>query len=185
MKELLQEWNKYIKEIQRIGTIPEREGEYDRFVLRFANTVNKLNGKVEEYKQDKFAWAEKGDIIHIISYKDNDPVGYLALKKFKDAWKVYTIGIRPHARKEGIASKLYDFVLSKTKLYSDSMQTPSARKLWIKFHNKYNIYAVDVKDGKKFDVEVAGNELKLKGSEAELYSNKDNEIHLVIDKQVN
>lgn len=174
-----------IKEIQRIDPIPEDEFGYDKFVKKAAKDAGRDKQEKEEFQGTEFVWAEnkKGNMVRIIAYDRNEPIGYLALKKFKDAWKVYTIGVRPAARGKGIASKLYDFAISKTKLYSDTMETPSMRKLWTKIYKNYDISGLDVQTGKKFDIEASGNELKSLNPEIDLYSdNEDNRYFLVVQK---
>lgn len=173
-----------IKEIQRIDPIPEDEFGYDKFVKKAAKDASKDKQDKEEFQGTEFVWAEnkKGNMVRIIAYDDNEPLGYLALKKFKDAWKVYTIGVRPAARGKGIASKLYDFAISKTKLYSDTMETPSMRKLWTKIYKKYDISGLDVNSGKTFDIEAKGDELISKDPEIDLYSDQDKGIYLVVQK---
>ena len=173
-----------IKEIQRIDPIPEDEFGYDKFVKKAAKDASKDKQEKEEFQGTEFVWAEnkKGNMVRIIAYDDNEPLGYLALKKFKDAWKVYTIGVRPAARGKGIASKLYDFAISKTKLYSDTMETPAMRKLWTKIYKNYDISGLDINSGKTFDVEAKGDELVSLDPNISLYSDKDDGIFLVVQK---
>lgn len=173
-----------IKEIQRIDPIPEDKFGYDKFVTKSASDAEKIKQEKEEFQGTEFLWSESknGKMIRIIAYDDNEPIGYLALKKFKDAWKVYTIGVRPAARGKGIASKLYDFAISKTKLYSDTMQTPSMRKLWTKIYKNYDISGLDINSGKTFDIEAKGDELVSLDPNISLYSDKDDGIFLVVQK---
>lgn len=173
-----------IKEIQRIDPIPEDKFGYDKFVTKSASDAEKIKQEKEEFQGTEFLWSESknGKMVRIIAYDDNEPIGYLALKKFKDAWKVYTIGVRPAARGKGIASKLYDFAISKTKLYSDTMQTPSMRKLWTKIYKNYDISGLDINSGKTFDIEAKGDELVSLDPNISLYSDKDDGIFLVVQK---
>lgn len=173
-----------IKEIQRIDPIPEDKFGYDKFVTKSASDAEKIKQEKEEFQGTEFLWSESknGKMVRIIAYDDNEPIGYLALKKFKDAWKVYTIGVRPAARGKGIASKLYDFAISKTKLYSDTMETPAMRKLWTKIYKNYDISGLDINSGKTFDVEAKGDELVSLDPNISLYSDKDDGIFLVVQK---
>lgn len=173
-----------IKEIQRIDPIPEDKFGYDKFVTKSASDAEKIKQEKEEFQGTEFLWSESknGKMVRIIAYDNNEPIGYLALKKFKDAWKVYTIGVRPAARGKGIASKLYDFAISKTKLYSDTMETPAMRKLWTKIYKNYDISGLDINSGKTFDVEAKGDELVSLDPNISLYSDKDDGIFLVVQK---
>lgn len=173
-----------IKEIQRIDPIPEEEFGYDKFVTKSAKDAEKIKKDREEFQGTEFLWSESknGNLVRIIAYDGNEPIGYLALKRFKDAWKVYTIGVRPAARGKGIASKLYDYAVSKTKLYSDTMETPGMRKLWTKIYKNYDISGLDINTGKTFDVEAQGDELVSKDPKIDLYSGEDKGIYLVVQK---
>lgn len=173
-----------IKEIQRIDPIPEDKFGYDKFVTKSASDAEKIKQEKEEFQGTEFLWSESknGKMVRIIAYDGNEPIGYLALKKFRDAWKVYTIGVRPMARGKGIASKLYDYAVSKTKLYSDTMETPGMRKLWTKIYKNYDISGLDINTGKTFDVEVQGDELVSKDPKIDLYSGEDKGIYLVVQK---
>lgn len=173
-----------IKEIQRIDPIPEEEFGYDKFVTKSARDAEKISKEKEEFQGTEFLWSQSknGNMVRIIAYDNNEPVGYLALKKFKDAWKVYTIGVRPAARGKGIASKLYDYAVSKTKLYSDTMETPGMRKLWTRIYKNYDISGLDINTGKTFEIEAQGNELVSKDPKIDLYSKEDNGIYLVVQK---
>ena len=173
-----------IKEIQRIDPIPEDKFGYDKFVTKSAGDAEKVKKEKEDFQGTEFLWSESknGKMVRIIAYDGNEPIGYLALKKFRDAWKVYTIGVRPMARGKGIASKLYDFAISKTKLYSDTMETPAMRKLWTKIYKNYDISGLDINTGKTFDIEAKGDELVSKDPNIDLYSDKDDGIFLVIQK---
>ena len=173
-----------IKEIQRIDPIPEEVFGDDKFVTKSAKDAEKIKKDREEFQGTEFLWSESknGNLVRIIAYDGNEPIGYLALKKFKDAWKVYTIGVRPAARGKGIASKLYDYAVSKTKLYSDTMETPGMRKLWTKIYKNYDISGLDINTGKTFDVEAQGDELVSKDPKIDLYSGEDKGIYLVVQK---
>mgnify|MGYP003347193691 CR=1 FL=1 len=103
---------KKIKEIQRIDKIPEDKFSYIKFVDKAAADAAKKPGNVENYDGLDIMWAETKNLVRIIAYMDKKPAGYLALKKFKDAYKVYTIGVKPEFRGKGIASTLYDYAIS-------------------------------------------------------------------------
>jgi GNAT superfamily N-acetyltransferase len=174
---------KNVKEIQRIDKIPEEEFSYVKFVDKASADAEKKPGKKEEFEGLQLMWSEAKSIVRIIAYEDNKPMGYLALKKFKDAYKVYTIGVKPEARGKGIASILYDYAISKTKLYSDTMETPAMRKLWTKIYRKYDISGLDLETGKKFEIDVDGDELKSLDPDINLYSdNEDKRYFLVVQK---
>ena len=79
---------KKIKEIQRIDKIPEDKFSYIKFVDKAAADAAKKHGNVENYDGLDIMWAGTKNIVRIIAYMDKKPAGYLALKKFKDAYKV-------------------------------------------------------------------------------------------------
>lgn len=174
-----------IKEIQRIDKIPEDKFSYIKFVDKAAKDAEKKPGSIEEHDGFDMMWAETPNIVRIIAYEDKRPLGYLALKKFKDGHKVYTIGVKPEGRGKGIASALYDYAISKTKLYSDTMETPAMRKLWTKIYNKYNIKGIDIETGEIFDVESGGEELKAVNPDINLYlDDEDKRYYLVVQESL-
>mgnify|MGYP003339510901 FL=1 len=176
---------KKIKEIQRIDKIPEDKFSYIKFVDKAAADAAKKPGNIENYDGLDIMWAETKNIVRIIAYMDKKPAGYLALKKFKDAYKVYTIGVKPEFRGKGIASTLYDYAISKTKLYSDTMETPAMRKLWTQIFDNYDIKGIDIETGETFDIEYGANELKAVNPEINLYSNdEDHKYYLVVNKSL-
>ena len=174
-----------IKEIQRIDKIPEDKFSYIKFIDKAAKDAEKKPGKLELYDGLDIMWTETSNIVRIIAYMDKQPAGYLALKKFKDAYKVYTIGVKPEFRGKGIASTLYNYAISKTKLYSDTMETPAMRKLWTQIYDNYDIKGIDIETGETFDIEYGANELKAVDPNINLYSNdEDKKYYLVVQQSL-
>ena len=86
------------------------------------------------------------------------------------------------ARGKGLASIIYDYIIAKTKLYSDVMQTPEAKKLWLKLSNKYNVQGYNKTSKKTFKVIPQDNELKSSNPSFTLYSDQENDNFLVASK---
>ena len=175
------QWLK-LDEIQNTTSLLKSKIDYDEFVDWAKSEADKINQEKEKFSNFDFQWAESPDNTKIIAYQDNIPLGYVALEKFKDGYKIDTLGVKPSARGKGLASTIYDYIISKTKLYSDKMQTPEAKKLWIKLFNKYKVFGFNKTTNKMFDLTVKDNELISKNPELSLYSDYENDNYLVVFK---
>ena len=169
-------------EIQKTNSLVGGKINYNEFVDWAKGEADKISKKIDKFSDLEFQWAEDSNGVKLIVYKDGVPLGYVGLEKFNDGYKISTLGVKDEARGVGIATKAYDYLISKIKLYSDKMQTPEARNLWIKLASKYNVKGYNKKDNAYFDVESNGSELISKNPKYELYSDKSNDNFLVISK---
>lgn len=176
---------KGLKEIERSTSLIGGNIDYNQFVDWAKGEADKITNKKETFANLEFQWAETSNGVKVIVYEKNTPLGYIGLEKFEDGYKINTLGVKDKARGKGLATKMYDYVISKTKLYSDKMQTPEARKLWVKLASKYNVKGYDKNTKKIFDLKPEGNELKSLDSNFELYSDKKNNSYLVIQETDN
>ena len=62
------------------------------------------------------------------------------------------------------------------------MQTPEAKKLWLKLSNKYNVQGYNKTSKKTFKVIPQDNELKSSNPSFTLYSDQENDNFLVASK---
>lgn len=171
-----------IDEIIRTTSLVGGEIDYNQFIDWAKDEADKITKSIDNFSGLGFQWAENNDGVKIIVYKDNEPVGYVGLNKFNDGYKISTLGVKDKARGLGIATKAYDYIINKTILYSDKMQTPEARKLWVKLFNKYKILGYNQTNNEYFDIEPNNDELISINPKYELYSNKENKNYLVIKK---
>jgi hypothetical protein len=176
---------KGIKEIERSTSLIGGNIDYNQFVDWAKGEADKITNKKESFSNLEFQWAENPDGVKVIVYEKNIPLGYIGLEKFEDGYKINTLGVKDAARGKGLATKMYDYIISKTKLYSDKMQTPEARKLWIKLASKHNVKGYDKSTKKIFDIKPENDELKSLDPNFELYSDKKNNIYLVIQETDN
>ena len=173
---------KGIKEIERSTSLIGGNIDYNQFVDWAKGEADKITNKKESFANLEFQWAENPDGVKVIVYEKNIPLGYIGLEKFEDGYKINTLGVKDAARGKGLATKMYDYIISKTKLYSDKMQTPEARKLWIKLASKHNVKGYDKSTKKIFDIKPENDELKSLDPNFELYSDKKNNTYLVIQE---
>lgn len=169
----------FINEIKRTTSLVGSKIDYNQFVDWAKGEADKITTSIDNFSNLGFQWAENNDGVKLIIYKDESPIGYVGLNKFANGYKISTLGVKDSARGLGVATKAYDYIVNKTILYSDKMQTPEARKLWVKLFNKYKVMGYNKKDNKYFEVEPIGDELKSKDSKYELYSEKENNNYLV------
>lgn len=173
---------KFINEIKRSASLIDGEIDYNEFVDWAKGEADKITNSIDNFYGLGFQWAENSNGVKLIIYKDESPIAYVGLNKFVDGYKISTLGVKDIARGLGVATKVYDYIINKTTLYSDKMQTPEARKLWVKLFNKYKVIGYNKKDKQYFEVESIGDELKSKDSKYELYSEKYNNNYLMIKK---
>jgi len=175
-----------INEIKRTPSLVGGKIDYNRFVDWAKDEADKITTLINKFSGLGFQWAENSDGVKLIIYNDDLPIGYVGLNKFHNGYKISTLGVKDTARGLGVATKAYDYIINKTILYSDKMQTPEARKLWVKLYNKYEgkykIMGYNEKNNEYFYVKPNDNELVSTNPKYELYSNKKNKNYLVIKK---
>lgn len=177
-----QEWF-LLKEIKNTTSLTQSSVDYNQFIDWAKSEADKINSSKEKFLNFEFQWAEESDgNVKIIAYEKNNPIGYVGLEKFEDGYKISTLGVKPLARGKGVASVMYDYVISKTKLYSDKMQTPEAKNLWVKLSNKYKVKGYNKSLRQNFDVLYKNNELVSVNPNFVLYSDEENNNFLVATK---
>lgn len=171
-----------INEIRRSGS---HTAEYNDFIDWAKSEADKVSTDRVSFQGLEFQWAEN-DHAKLIVYLNGQTVGYVALEKFLDGYKIDALGVKPNMRGAGTAMKAYGYILTRTKLYSDKLQSPEARKLWVRLSKIYDVKGIDIKTKQLFDVEPNNKEHELRpvDSSNNLYSRrKAGDIHLVIEKQ--
>jgi len=171
-----------LNEIKNSTSLVQSTIDYNQFIDWAKSEADKISQNKEKFSNLEFQWAESPDNVKIIAYENNQPLGYVGLEKFEDGYKIMTLGVKPQARGKGLASIMYDYILTKTKLYSDVMQTPEAKKLWLKLSNKYNVQGYNKTSKKTFKVIPQDNELKSSSPSFTLYSDQENDNFLVASK---
>ena len=174
----------YLHEIYRSSSRAQLPGTED-FISWAKKQADAITSDREKYGDLEFQWAEGSEDTKIMVYQPGAevPIGYASIERFEDGHKVGVTTLVPSARGTGAGSKMYDYIISKTKLYSDSNQTPEARKLWVKLSGRYNVMGYDPNTGKTFPVKMGNNELVSADPELELYSDDESSsTRLVIDR---
>ena len=169
-------------EIKRTSDLTGGNINYDEFV-DWAKGVadNNKSSKFDKFSGYEFQWSEGPEDVKIIVHKDSAAIGYVSIEKFKDGYKINTLGVKPsatgsardkskdspetNAPDNNLASKprklstiIYDYIVSKVgKLYSDVHQTPQARKLWTKLAQDYDVRGHYIDTGEEFPVQVGKN----------------------------
>jgi GNAT superfamily N-acetyltransferase len=170
-----------IEEIRRSGS---HTAKYNEFIDWAKSEADKISTDRVSFQGFEFQWAES-DHVKLIVYLNGETVGYVALEKFLDGYKIDALGVKPAVRGAGIAMKAYGYILTRTKLYSDKLQSPEARKLWVRLSKVYDVKGIDIKTKQTFDIEPnnKGHELRPVDNSNNLYSRKKaGDIHLVIEK---
>jgi GNAT superfamily N-acetyltransferase len=171
-----------INEIKTSTSLIKSTHDYDKFIDWAKSEADKITQNKEKFSNYEFQWSESPNNVKLITYEKGEPLGYVGLEKFEDGYKVMTLGVKPQARGKGLASVMYDYIISKTKLYSDEMQTPEAKILWLKLSKKYNVKGYNKTFKKTFEVIPQGNELVSLDPSFTLYSDEINDNFLVVSK---
>lgn len=172
----------HLNEIKNSTSLLNSSIDYNQFIDWAKSEADKITQEKEKFQNFDFQWAESPDNVKIIAYENNQPIGYVGLERFEDGYKINTLGVKPQARGKGLAPIMYDYILSKTKLYSDIMQTPEAKKLWLKLANKYNVQGYNKSSKQIFPVKPQGIELASTNPNFMLYSDNENDNFLVASK---
>ena len=165
------------------------------------NAINKKFGNSTERKDtyNGYEFLKVKDKLYdddiYLMYRDNNIIGFAKVEPFEDSFKMRNIAIKPEFGGEGIGQTIYDYLISKIKLYSDLTQTPQSRKSWVKLSKKYKIKGYNLGSNKIFDVRPTkdGTELESVDPKYILYKDwekktsitpeeKNQENYLVVEK---
>lgn len=132
-------------EITRTGSLKTGSIDYDEFAHWQKEKADAVKSSVKEQQGELvFQWADNGDQVRVILYnaESETPIGFVVLNRFRDGHSISTLGLTSAARGGGLAGKLYDYIIGKTRLYSDVHQTPEARRLWLRLAARYPVRAI-------------------------------------------
>jgi|694.fasta_scaffold69467_7 hypothetical protein len=149
-KKIFQNWKSYISEILLVD-IEERDIKQP--------TSKKIVDQQDIGNGIVLKFSDKGTVF--IS-KDNAVIGFINLKKFDDGYQVSEVRLKPEYRGKGVGSAVYDALINRYPIFSDSQQTPASKALWTSLYKKYKDYmmAYDVHSGELYDLRMVDGELK-------------------------
>ena len=149
-----------------------KQPNYSKFIQKQWDTVKGFMHKSEDIdSQYRAHWVDvpSGKKVFVTSDTNEIVYGFIWLKPYLDGYSVYTLGIKPEYRGQGIATMLYDTIISKKKLYSDKDQSPEARSLWTKLYSNHEVLGYSEKDNKTFKVKKTMGQLVSADSNYILY----------------
>ena len=177
MKLLLENWRKYINEIVAHPSLTaddfarELHGPDSGQKQTSADFVKWAKQGADEKSQERIPYdglelqiADMDDHTRIIAYVDNNPAGYVAIGPVKNMQgepipgvkgvMIDTVAVAEDSRGQGIAKRLYAYLIENYSLFSGASQTPESRGLWNDYLKKhYNVKAIDATTGQLvFDV---------------------------------
>ena len=180
-EEILQEG---LLEITRTPSLESGSIDYDDFTRWQKGKADEVDCESRERVGDlEIQWADGGETVRVIPYRGDDPIGFVVMNRFADGHSISTLGLASAARGGGVAGKLYDYIISRTRLYSDVHQTPQARTLWLKLSERHTV--MGWQNGRTFEVVPSreGTELKSADGDHKLYSDEEgSETRLVIGR---
>lgn len=117
--------------LEEIWVNPPRDEYLDDRSHRFANATGVATIKGLTLKRS----SHDEDIFYGL-FNDTALVGYVSLRKYSDG--MYQVGlsqIAPSYRGQGLGTFMYDYAILNDKMtvISDTVQTPDAKKLWMRF----------------------------------------------------
>jgi hypothetical protein len=150
MIKIFENWNKFVNEIEARTDLGSNRID-----------VNWAAGKADEVTDERLPFeglmvkvAPSSDHTKIIFYSDDQPIGYISLRPFRDGNKVSTLSISPEFEGKGLSKKFYDYIIENHgPIYSGDSQTGVARGLWASLAKKYEVIAVDIETGEEYQTE--------------------------------
>ena len=136
MKQLLTEWRKYIKEVERFPDITSAQDEIQKSLDYFYQEHAPSKGKRQDLGDFKghqmvlFTGGEFGkDELMFVVDKDDRAIAYVATNPHEDA---YAVGnVRKVYDDAFSIADLYNFLVDRYgTLYSDSKQTTAGESIW-------------------------------------------------------
>ena len=171
-------------EVTRTTSLRSGNINYDEFTLWQKSKADEVDPDARERVSDmEIQWADSGSMARVIAYREGKPIGFVVLNRFEDGHSISTLGLISAAQGGGIAAMIYDYIIGRTRLYSDVHQTPEARRLWVKLSRKYEVMGWDA--GRTFKVEPNkdGTEMVTVGDGPPVYSDDEgSETRLVIPR---
>ena len=152
MKLILENWRKYIDEIEERPSLQDDpKKDSIEMVLWAKEGADKVSTEKVEYDGLQIQIANMGDHTRLIAHLENgQPVGYVAIEPFKDGVKIGTLAVGKQYQGKGVAKRIYDYIIQNHDLYSGDSQTPESKGLWNNvFRKKYNVKAINIKTGEE------------------------------------
>jgi uncharacterized ParB-like nuclease family protein len=180
MKLLMEQWRKYLDEIEVHDSLSHSDFKDQTgnsqgpsgFILWAKEGVDKVNTERISYDGLELQTAVMEDATKIIAYIEGKPVAYVsygAVSNLKgepfsgiDGVMIQTSAVADgppleNHRGEGIAKKLYAYLIEKYTLFSGASQTPESKGFWNSLRTdkdkNYNVRAMDVETKEEVPVE--------------------------------
>ena len=152
MKLILENWKRFIDEVEAFDTIATSQEEIQKSLDYFYKEHAPSKGKrkdLGEWEPTSGEWEgnqlvsfelPEGDVLFFVVNKEDIPIAYLGVAPFKES---YAVGNVRKVKGGGFyATDLYEKVmevLGKGSLYSDKAQTEDGKGIWARFQNKEKI----------------------------------------------
>jgi hypothetical protein len=144
MKQLLENWKRFVDEVETFDTIATSQEEIQKQLDYFYKEHAPSKGErkdLGEWKGNQLVSFElpEGDLFFVVD-KEDIPIAYLSVAPFRES---YAVGNVRKVKGGGFyATDLYEKVmevLGKGSLYSDKAQTEDGKGIWARFQNKEKI----------------------------------------------
>ena len=143
MKLLIENWRRFIDEVEDFDTIATSQEEIQKSLDYFYREHAPNKGKrkdLGDWKGNKMVSFElpEGDLLFFVVDGEDNPIAYLAVSPFRES---YAVGnVRKAEGGDFYATDLYEWLSIKFgSLYSDKAQTDSGKGIWARFTNKEKV----------------------------------------------
>ena len=142
MKLILENWKRFIDEVEAFDTIATSQEEIQKSLDYFYKEHAPSKGKrkdLGEWEGNQLVSFElpEGDVLFFVVNKEDIPIAYLGVAPFKES---YAVGNVRKVKGGGFyATDLYEKVmevLGKGSLYSDKAQTEDGKGLWARLKDE-------------------------------------------------
>ncbi len=142
MKQLLENWKRFIDEVEAFDTIATSQEEIQKSLDYFYKEHAPSKGKrkdLGEWEGNQLVSFElpEGDVLFFVVNKEDIPIAYLGVALFKES---YAVGNVRKVKGGGFyATDLYEKVmevLGKGSLYSDKAQTEDGKGIWARLEDE-------------------------------------------------
>ena len=145
MKLLLENWRKYVNEVEDFDDFATTQDEIQQSLDYFYNSHAPSLGKPKElgdwkgHKMVAFELSEGGILFFAVDSSDRAKA-YVAVNPFRESYAIGTVR-KAHTEPRFSAAELYMWLAKRFggSLYSDKAQTTGGKSIWAKLNNKEKV----------------------------------------------
>ena len=146
MKQLLENWKRFIDEVEDFDDFADTAEKIDQNLQYYYRDHAPSKGKrkdLGEWEGNQLVSFElpEDNVFFFVVDQNDDPLAYIAVAPFRESYAVGNM-TKKTGEKSFFQTELYKKVmeaLGKGSLYSDKAQTEDGKGIWARFQNKEKI----------------------------------------------